>query len=162
MAFRFTNTKGEEQVIALDPNSVIQDRFSDTPLPWYDGKYPDKDTISKKYGVPYPRIQEMRRSPEFKEIALNFLQVRNMETNTQELTKVGVLGEKKSGIRYHPDAEKYVIWGKMIEDTDDRVVIQKLPNIYENFVGKSRAELRDEILEKNEEISKLKQALQQE
>jgi len=162
MVFKFTDTKGQKQSAELDPTSIIEDRYCENPLPWYDGRYPEKETIATRYGLAYQKIQDMRRSPEFKEIALNFLQVRNLGTSPEELTKAGVLGEKKAGIRYHPNAEKYVVWGKMIENTEERVVIQKLPNIYEKFVGKSRSDLRDEILEMNEEISKLKQALQQE
>jgi len=146
MAFEFTNSNGNQISIDHEPSDLIAYRFADDPLSWYNGSDKEAETISRIHGISYPKLMELRRSPEFKEAVEEYLENNGYEVNEENLEQAGVLGEKRQVVRHDPRASKHVIWGEMVSETEDEVVIRKYPPIENEFSGKSKKDLITEIL----------------
>ena len=146
MAFEFTNSNGNLISIDNEPSDLIAYRFADDPLSWYNGSDKDADTISRLNGISYPKLMELRRSPEFKEAVEEYLDNNDYEVNEENAVQAGVLGEKRQVVRHDPRASKHVVWGELVSETDDEVVIRKYPPIENEFSGKTKKDLITEIL----------------
>ena len=141
MAFDFTNEKGNIVNIEQPVEELLLMRFEETPVSWYNGANKEAHTIQSATRISYPKLMELRRSPEFKLAAEAFLINNGYEETNDNLEQAGVLGEKKTISRHHPDAKKIVVWGNIIDETDTRVVIEKLPVLENEFAGKNKSDL---------------------
>ena len=149
MAFEFTY---EEKPLSIeeDINELIAMRFGDNPVSWYNSKNKHIQTIVNSTGISYPKIMKMRRSPEFKEAAEDFLTNNGREVDAIMLRQAGVLGEKRQIVRHDPRASKHVIWGELVLETEDEVVIRKYPPLKNEFANKSKKELIAMVIESRE------------
>lgn len=143
--FKYTNESGKPAEINKNPEDLIAMRFQDPPIPWYDGSDKEKETIARKEGISWPRLTGLRRSPEFKNVVETFLEKNGHDVNEDNIIHAGWLDKKRSNAKRHPDSEKFVVWGKLVEETDDRIVIEKLPDVEDEHKGKTRRDLIAEI-----------------
>ena len=141
MAFDFTNEKGNIVSIEQAPEELIVMRFEDTPVSWYNGANKEANTIQSVTRISYPKLMELRRSPEFKASVEAFLLNNGHSETDKNLEQAGVLGEKRTINRHHPDAKKITVWGNIVEETDTRIVIEKLPVLENEFAGKNKSDL---------------------
>lgn len=147
MAFEFTNSKGNAVSMEQNPLDLIALRFQEEPVSWYNSSNKNVKTIAKLHGIAYPKLMELRRSPEFKVVAEEYLSANGEEVNDKNLELAGVLGEKRKVVKHDPRASKHIIWGEIVRETDDEVVIRKYPPIENEFANKSKRELVQMVLE---------------
>ena len=146
MAFDFTNSNGNMVSIDHEPSDLIAYRFADDPLSWYNGSDKEAETISRIHGISYPKLMELRRSTEFKEAVEEYLENNGYEVNDENFEQAGVLGEKRQVVRHDPRASKHTVWGELVSETEDEIVIRKYPPIENEFGGRSKKDLIKEIL----------------
>jgi len=158
MAFEFTKEDGKTSSIEQDPNNLIALRFGDNPMSWYNSKSKSIETVVNTQNVAYPKIMHLRRSPEFKAVAETFLQNNGYELNEANLRQAGVLGEKKKVVRHDPRASKHIIWGEIISESDNEIVIRTYPPLKNEFANRSKKELTEEILTLRDEVKSHKSA----
>ena len=149
--FEYHNEENEYTTSEINIEDIFNARLGEgDPLSWYNGSDREADTIIKRLGINHPTLSEIRRSREFKVALENYLTNNGIEINEKTLKTGGVLGEKRTLTKRHPDAEKFTIWGKLLEETDDYIKIQKLKPIANPFTGVARADLIRQILELQE------------
>lgn len=145
--FSYTSESGKSLKIDKDPMELIAMRFQDPPVSWYDGADKEKKTIARMEAISWPRLTNLRRSPEFKLACETFLEKNGHEVTDENIDKAGWLPEKRTNAKRHPDAEKITVWGKIVSETDEEIVVQKLPDLEDEHKGKSRGDLIAQIEE---------------
>lgn len=153
MAFEFTNSNGNTISVDHEPSDLIAYRFADDPLSWYNGSDKEAETISRVHGISYPKLMELRRSPEFKDAAEEYLENNGYEMNEENLEQAGVLGEKRRVVKHDPRSSKHVIWDEIVSETKDEVVLRIHPPIENEFSGKTKNDLIKEILSLRSQVS---------
>jgi len=123
--FNFTSKSGNSKEIGVDIDTLISAVHDGTP--WYiNRKNPENSSIMTDFDLSYNVVISLRSSAEYLEAVEAYISNNQLDVEPQSLGA----GIKRRGSNHrHPESEKHVIWGKIISDTDDEVIIQKLPDI---------------------------------
>jgi len=119
-----TKTKTHEK--DFDVNDLIS-QVKDG-LRWYTNKQkPELPSIMNTFDLTYNDVATIRKSDEYREAVELYILDNGLSVSPKKLG-VGIK-KKNGGKNRHPDAEKHVVWGKLVEETDTQVIIEKLPDI---------------------------------
>lgn len=147
--YKVNNT---EYQIDVDINSLIAEVHNGTP--WYiNKKKPEKPSIMGDYNLTHQKVVRLRESDQYAEAVAIYIFDNNLDIEPKSL---GVGIERRGSKSHrHPDATKHVVWGQMVSETDDEVVIRKLPDVVpekDPLKEASKKELMDKVRDLQQEL----------